>query len=174
MSNFPTYEIAFESKTSYITQLKELKNFYPESEHQQFDFVIRVSSQSESGFKIDLADTNALRLHFNNICSALNNDIKTLSDVIKSQKQLIEYNAIYNAFVLEHISEEDFIEESEGYSYTPRNLNIHELVSKLSCLLRHTGIKFASSELAEIFQCQYENIEEALKKLPKEILTLIE
>ncbi|MDM8550433.1 hypothetical protein QUF72_10160 [Desulfobacterales bacterium HSG2] len=124
--------------------------------------------------KFDLTNTDALRSYFNSICSAFENDIGILTDVIKSQKQLIEYNAIYNAFVLEHISEEDFMEESEHYSYTPKDTDANELVDKLSCVLKYTGIKFSSSELAEIFQCKHENIEKALRKLPKDILNLTE
>jgi hypothetical protein len=144
------------------------------SSYQLFDIMIRVSSESSSDIKIDIDHTHTLRSSFNDICGVFRNDIKTLADVIKSQHQLIEYNSIYSAYTLGQITEEEFIQQSEGFSYLPENVDIDKLANQLNCLIKHTGLKFSSSDLADIFQCEYEHVTKAIKKLPKNLFSLIE
>lgn len=142
------------------------KTITKRSKEYDFDMLIRAKSK-RGKVKLLISKTDDFR-------SRLNNDIKILANVIKSQKQLIEYNALYNAYVLDHISEDDFIEESENYTYTPKDINPNKLADKLACLLKSTGIEFASSDLAEIFQCKQENIIKALEYLPNNLSALIE
>lgn len=144
------------------------------SSYKSFDIMIRVSSESSSDIKIDLTHTHTLRSSFNDICGVFRNDIKTLANVIKSQHQLIEYNSIYNAYILGHITEDEFIKQSEEFSYLPEDIDTDELANKLYCLIRHTGLEFSSSDVADIFQCEYEHVTKAIKKLPKNLLSLIE
>ncbi len=134
---------------------------------QKLDF-----EPTSSSVNIDLTHTEIFRSNIENIYSKFESDIKTLANVIKSQKKLIEYNSLYNAFLIDQISEEEFIKESENYTYSPQDIDSEVLLNKLTCLFKYTGCEFTSSELAEIFQCRQENIEESLRQLPNNSFTV--
>ncbi len=165
ISGHPSYSqpIDFEVIKSNPPIIQKTTNFTP------FDIIVRVASTSTSSLNIniDLTQTETFRSSIKKICAKFENDIKILAYVVKSQRKLIEYNAIYNAYLIGQISEEEFIKESENYVYSPQSINIKILLNKLECLFKYTGSDFSSSELAEIFQCKQENIEETLKQLPK-------
>ncbi len=167
ISNSTSYrqKIDFEPTKSNLSIIQKTKDF------KTFDYIFRVTYTSSSTTAIGLTKTETFRSNIENICLNFESDIQILANVVKSQKKLIEYNAIYNAFLLGQISEEEFIEESENYAYSPKNIDNQILLNKLKCLLKYTGDVFTSSELAEIFQCKHENVEEILKQLPNNTFT---
>jgi len=127
----------------------------------QFDSADGIEKQDDIS-----VEKREIKTHIENRCLNFENDIQILANVVKSQKKLIEYNAIYNAFLLGQISEEEFIEESESYAYSPQHIDTEILLNNLKCLFKYIGSDFTSSELADIFQCKYENVEKILKQLP--------
>jgi hypothetical protein len=99
-------------------------------------------------------------------------DINTLVEVITSQKRLLDYQAVYNAFLLEQISEEEFIKAAETFSYLPKRLNIDELTKKLSCLMQRTHLDFSVTELSDLFECERETVEQSLANLRSQDATM--
>lgn len=107
-------------------------------------------------------DTSVLQKRINDVSEQYEDRISVLRQVILVQRKLIEYNGIYNAFLLGSISESELYEEAERYSYEPINIPPQELSKKIKYLQTDTHLEFTVLELKELFQCQMSSIEGAI------------
>lgn len=90
--------------------------------------------------------------------------INVLSEAIRSLRVIQDYNGLYTAYLLDQLSEEEFIEESEKYAFEPKTELTEEIVDKIDILLRCTGEKFSPSDLSDIFKIDVSITEKALEK----------
>lgn len=140
------------------------------SDEKYYDFLMRVAfTPSEEQLQMAIVRTETFRDRLQKAKEAywllyedLQCDVEVLSDVIKSQKRLLDYNGHYNAFLMGQISEDEFMEISDKFAYRPRNINIEELADKLNRFFKYIGLEFLPSELSEIFRCDPKSIEAAL------------
>lgn len=133
---------------------------------KSFDMVFRVTGVSdENSLKycnLTAIDTKSIESRFKATRSNFEFTISVLREVVISQKKLLDYNGIYSAYLMNHISEDDFYEEAEKYSYDPLEVDPQELANKISCLFEETGIEYAESELKSLFNCSESSLKESL------------
>lgn len=92
-------------------------------------------------------------------------DISLLSSVIYWQKKNIDYQALYTAFLLDTLSEEDFEKEAEKFAVRQKEVQpelIAAFVERLDSLI---GLKLDTSDYADYFQCSQNNVITGLSKL---------
>ena len=140
------------------------------ADEKYHDFLMRVAfAPSEEQIQLAIVRTETFRDKLEKTKEAywllyedVQCDVEILSDVIKSQKQLLDYNGHYNAFLMGQISEDEFVEISGEFAYHPREIGVDELADKLNRFFKYIGFEFLPSELGDIFRCDPKSIEAAL------------
>lgn len=91
--------------------------------------------------------------------------VKTLGSAIDSLKKSIEYNGLYNTFLLGHISEDEFEEAADDFMIEPATYEDDIVHDQIDILLRYTKSDFTKSELAEIFHATQDSVDKAVEQL---------
>jgi len=103
---------------------------------------------------------------FVNSCrSIFEQDISLLSRVIVWQRRTIEYNALYTAFLLDAMTEEEFEEESEKFLVRKQHVDVSKIASEISRIEKLTGLEFDTSDYAGFFSCSQENVMQGMASL---------
>jgi hypothetical protein len=129
----------------------------------KYDLLIRVEGSTDEDIKLNITETNDFKRHFGNIFNYFNFLKNTLVEVILSQKRSLDYNGFYNAFLMQQLSEEEFINIAKEFTYQPKTCIVTVLLSKINLLFDLTKIDYSSSELADIFQCHGNDIVQAMQ-----------
>lgn len=95
--------------------------------------------------------------------------INVLSEVIKSLKKTQDYNSLYVSYLLDQLSEEEFMNEAESFSYEPALELDKNLIEKIEILYSFVKESFTTSDIANIFKVDIEVAEKALDEISKEI-----
>jgi len=82
----------------------------------------------------------------------------TLGGVVDSLKNSIEYNSVYNSFLLGQISEDEFTEDAANFAFDPIEIEAQQLFAKVDILLSYTHSEFTTSEIGEIFHVPEESV----------------
>ena len=94
---------------------------------------------------------------------------RTLGDAVDALKRTIDYNGVYNSFLLSQITEEEFEQASLDFVLEPSSCD-SELVSRqIEVLLAFTKSDFTTSEIVEIFSAPEDVVEDAVKQLRLEL-----
>lgn len=94
---------------------------------------------------------------------------RTLGDAVDALKRKIDYNGVYNSFLLSQITEEEFEQASLDFVLEPSSCD-SELVSRqIEVLLAFTKSDFTTSEIVEIFSAPEDVVEDAVKQLSLEL-----
>jgi len=171
MSSWPIKVSSFSVYREVLkTEIKGIDTpliYCSQPKEDRVDLLLRIRDvvDTTTPFKMEIMATKEVYDGFQQVYKRWEMEINTLTEVIKSQHKLLDYNAVGNAFWLGQLSEEEFTQESERFCYQPKPTNVEELTAKISCLIRLTGIDFSISELADIFECQQEVVEEVVAKL---------
>lgn len=115
--------------------------------------------------------------HIEGIFRHQHEDLLTLGNVIVAQRSALEYGGFYNAFLLDQLPEDDFQEISKNYVIKREDIDPKGLARKIQVVLNYTNLAFSTSDLADIFSCHQENVENAsavLENEPKPRLTAID
>lgn len=89
----------------------------------------------------------------------------TLGGVVDSLKKSIDYNGLYNSFLMGQISEDDFAAEASSFTVEPIEIEARELYDKIDVLVTYTQSEFTKSELSEIFHAPTESVEQVIEQL---------
>ena len=127
------------------------------------DYLIRLTGSCPEDMKYSITGTDKLKSHFADIFEYFKFVKDTLVEVVFSQKRSLDYNGFYNAFLMRQLSEDEFVNIAEKYTYQPKNIDIKLLASKVNILFNLTQIDYSISELADIFQCTGSNVAEAIQ-----------
>lgn len=131
-----------------------------------FDNILRITVSTDDAIALHHLGTTEQFLSWGTgIMASLDNSVSVLSEVVISQKRLIDYNAVFNAYLMGHLTEEEFENESDDFSYTPATIDQKKLENKICLLIDSTGIEFSSFEIADIFQCNEEDAQESLNRI---------
>lgn len=135
----------------------------------RFDYLVRVSGQEISGsYNVNVAFTNTSSF-FTTVTKGweayYSRDIVSLVSVIHWQHSILDYNAHYNAYLLNQISEEEFESSSEAIAYEPQDIDPAELANKIRTIVSLTGIDYTPSDFAGLFRCSEESVQKALQVL---------
>ena len=119
-------------------------------------------------FTMRYADTQTVMDGINNYIFQHSQNIELLRSVIFWQKRTIDYQALYTAFLLESISEEDFETESDKFMIHYNRVEPEHIAHDIDKMDSLIGIDFDTSDYSDFFQCDQENVMEGLKLLPSE------
>ena len=97
-------------------------------------------------------------------------DIDTLNDVINWQHKVIDFNSSYAAYLLEQISEEEFEQVAESMATDENEIDPGLLAYLISRTLKLTTIEFTPSDLANLFHCSVDAVDEALHLVPNALI----
>ena len=84
--------------------------------------------------------------------------IATMAAAIESMHRSREYQALYTSFLLDEITEEEFEADSASFVYQPADLTNSELRKRASVLFQYTCIDYSPGELAEVLECNLEQV----------------
>ena len=141
-------------KESYIKQSKP------------FDYVARFSGASIENFDlIAIRPTETFVSSYKDLLKGIGERESTFVEVIKKQKNLIDYNSYYISYLLNQISEDEFYKIAEDFAYSTQPCDESDIEKKTLLLLGMTGVSFSSSDLSYLWGCSEEIIESVLKKL---------
>ncbi len=91
--------------------------------------------------------------------------VKVLTNAIKSLKLAQDYNGTYVAYLSGQLSDDEFLEEANKYSYSPLETLDFETLRDIRILFETTKIEFTPSEIAEIFKIEHNLSVDAIMKL---------
>jgi len=114
---------------------------------------------------IAIHPTEAVISSFQDFLKRIGERESTLVEVIKKQKNLIDYNSYYISYLLNQISEDEFYKIAEDFAYSTQPCDESDIEKKTLLLLEKTGDSFSSSDLSYLWGCREEIIESVLKKL---------
>lgn len=141
-------------KESYIKQI------------MPFDYLARFSGASiENLDLIAFRPTATVVSSFKDFLKGIGERESTLVEVIKKQKNLVDYNSYYISYLLNQISEDEFYKIAEDFAYSTQPCDESDIEKKTLLLLGTTGVSFSSSDLSYLWGCSEEIIESVLKKL---------
>ncbi len=134
-----------------------------------FDYMIRLAGTNEDDMNYVVKETHEFKTYLSNIFEYFKFVKDTLVEVILSQKKLLDYNGVYNAFLLDQLSEEEFEQEAKTFIYKPASIDPKKLSIKIEILYNYTKIDYSTSELSNIFHCDIDNVEESIKIITNKI-----
>lgn len=90
-------------------------------------------------------------------------DSELLLKIVEWQRELLEYNAVYSAFLLGKMDEVEFKKEVSRFvkQVTPRPR--HYIIFMRNYMRRITGVEYCNSDLAHFLQCPVSSVEEAIE-----------
>lgn len=132
-----------------------------------FDYLARISGASIEELDLTaLHPTEAVVGSFHDFLQGIVEKESTLVEVIKKQKNLIDYNSYYISYLSNQITEDEFYKIAEGFAYsTQRACDEADIEKKTMFLLGTTGLSFSVSDLSYLWECSEEIIETVLKRL---------
>jgi len=135
-----------------------------------FDYLVRLrfSGVPLENIDIDIHPTEVVMRSFKDFLEEIKKRNSTLVEVIKKQKNLIDYDGYYNSFLLNQITEDEFKKIAEDFAFSPTSCDESEIEKKTLVLLYTTGISFSVTDLSYFWGCPEEQIETVLTKLEKE------
>jgi|SRR5208337_962472 len=96
-------------------------------------------------------------------------DVELLKMVVERMQKQREYDELYIAFLAKLIDEEEFNKQCQEFVWTPRtNFDRAELKDQVRRLIQLTKIKYTTSDLADIFQVSFEDLDDIREEIYKE------
>lgn len=132
-----------------------------------FDYLVRLrfSEVPSENINIAIHPTEVVMSSFRDFLEKIEETNSILVEVIKKQKNLMDYNGFYNSFLLDQISEDEFKKIAEDFAFSPTSCDESEVEKKTLVLLHTTGISFSATDLSYFWSCPEEQMEAVLAKL---------
>jgi hypothetical protein len=142
-------------------------NRYVEPKQSEASFIMMIRDWGPDGpLRIHPGNVGDIGQRLADMQSSTREVVDVLVDTIKSQKNILDYNGCYIAYLLEQITEDQFEAEAENFAFEPvEHCDIQQLMKKTAILLQSTGLSFSSQELADVFRCHEADVQEALQSL---------
>jgi len=158
--------------TDVMDPTGDLRNrpFLPQV-HNKYDFIARFSGATLENVKcIATEPTETVASYFFYFAERVKARKAVLVEVIKKQKEMINYNGFYTSFLLGQITEENFDKIDEDFACSIELCDDSEIEEKTLLLLSETGLEFSTSDLSYFWGCSDEQIDAVLNKLENEKL----
>ena len=95
-------------------------------------------------------------------------DVELLKMVVERMQKQREYDELYIAFLAKLIDEEEFNKQCQEFMWTPKaNFDRAELKEQVQRLIQLTGVRYTSSDLADIFQVGFEDLDDIREEIYK-------
>lgn len=95
-------------------------------------------------------------------------DVAALQHVALWQHKVIEYNSLYQAYLMDQLTDDEFETEAEKYAYEQSEISRDELRDGVGRIYRLTNIAYSPSDIADLFHCSHEEAVEAVTNLAVE------
>lgn len=134
---------------------------------RELDVIARITSDTLSGGAVNVAwgKTQEVFSGLRSWAFQKTREVDTLVGVIRWQHRLLDYNAHYNAYLLNQMSENAFEKIAASFSYEPKDCDVDELITRISTILDLAGIDYTPSELADLFQCKVDLVTKAVDQI---------
>lgn len=106
--------------------------------------------------------TQALANQLTAWASAVEQDVQVLKHVTNWQKRRLDYQALYNAFLLGAISEEDFVSDAEQFVTEIRETQPEQIVSKYEQVSRLLDFELSVADFADFMDAEPEQVRKVL------------
>lgn len=136
----------------------------------RLDIVARVVQTSSQVINIQAMNTCDFASQIAQEKMRWKKDIEILNDVINWQHKIIDFNSSYAAYLLEQISEEEFEQVAESIAADENEVELDLLSTMISRILNLTTIEFSASDLANLFHCSVDAVDEALHLIPHALM----
>ncbi|WP_175907340.1 hypothetical protein [Burkholderia sp. BCC1640] len=127
------------------------------------DHLIRVSTDLQTlSLTAHVWETKEVAARFNRLIAERMQDLRLVVDFAAWQKKKIDYDGVYQAFLLDAITDEQFMEESERFAVEIAKRDtqfVAETADKLAELL---PFELSTSDLAEFFSCEQRDVVAAI------------
>lgn len=109
----------------------------------------------------------ALRQQETNASQNINSDdkIEVLKSAVIGYKNTLDYNGLYISYLLDQISEDEFINQSKKFVVQLSNDISDEIIGKIRLLFELTNEQFTPSEISNLFSIEENLAESILVKL---------
>lgn len=137
--------------------------------HSVNDHIVRLISDDTAAVFFKVYETSDVHAYFNEWANSLYRDINTLKSVVQWQHNLIDYNSIYQAFLMEQLTDDEFEDEAQKFVYEPMPVDPDELTSDLRRVYELTNIPYTPSDISSLFKCTHEDALHAISNLREKI-----
>lgn len=136
------------------------------------DRIVRYVSTSSIDKPVSPWKTWSLNSVFRAVLHEQDEDIRYLKAITEWQKHRLDYQAVYNAYLLEAIDESEFLEEAEKFSSTYREVEPSEMVAGIAKISKLVSFRLDLSDYADFFGVETEAVKAAFALLPVDIRQL--
>ena len=155
----------FRTLTTFSTEVST-----PLSGKDPVDILARVTQTSARIVSVQTMNTHEFMSQMYKVHLNWKKDVDTLNDVINWQHKVIDFNSSYAAYLLEQITEEEFEQVAESIATDEKEIEPDLLALMISRTLKLTTIEFSPSDLANLFHCSVDSVDEALHLIPEVLM----
>lgn len=125
------------------------------------DVIVRRIGDSE----VTIGSTGTLREKMMSLGEKAHLEISTLAEALNRTLTRVDYMGHYTAYLLDQLSEKEFMKLSEKFSYEPKPQNIPDLSKKIEIVLSHTSAELTTGDLAELFMTTENSVSGSIEYL---------
>jgi hypothetical protein len=129
------------------------------------DILVRVVQTTGGPNATWIRETAAVSGELRGWALGMQADLAQLRSLALWQHRLLDYNAVYQAYLLEQMTEDEFEAEAEKFVVDHDHVDIDVLAPQIDQLLRLTGIAYTPSDLVAYFHCEHDDVMSALDHL---------
>jgi hypothetical protein len=96
-------------------------------------------------------------------------DIFELKSVTKWQKKCLDYQSVYNAYLLGSLTEEEFETDSDEYTSDIREISTEEILATINRLNKLLDFKLTASDFASYLQTDTSVVSDAIESINEKI-----
>lgn len=151
-----------EDLTLYTTSSTLARVAIPSNQRHEDYFCLASVDTSTQAFSISAWKSTDIREKITTWALEKERDIFELKSVTKWQKKCLDYQSVYNAYLLGAISEDEFEHDSDEYTSDLRSLAQDEIISTVERLNKLLDFKLTIDDIASYLQTEPSAIAEAI------------
>lgn len=138
-------------------------------EHSIDRVIIRYVNTSSIDKQVFSWKSQNLISAFQTVLHEQDEDIRYLKAITDWQKHRLDYQAVYNAYLLEAIDESEFLKEAEKFASMYREVEPSEIVAGIAKISKLVSFSLDLSDYADFFGIEMDAVKAAVDLLPLDI-----
>lgn len=150
--------------SSQLTSTSTKSRLEPSSLKKHDDYLIRIITglESTSSVNASICKTEDFEAVLAGWANERLQDIDSLKAVVRWQHSVIDYNAVYQAYLMDQLTDDEFELEAEKFVYDTKSVDPNDLAAKIQRVYQLTNIQYTPSDLGDLFQCEHSEVMRAL------------